>query len=162
MSQIAIYPGSFDPLTKGHLDIIQRAARIFEHVIVAVASNPGKKHTFSLAERIQMAELAVRDIPNAGVDTYSGLLVDFLKVRKSRILIRGLRVVSDMDYEFQIASFNRRMYKEVETVFLMPDEQYTYFASSMIKEVCRRGAPAETFVPPPIARMLRKKFGPKK
>ena len=162
MSQIAIYPGSFDPLTKGHLDIIQRAARIFDHVIVAVSNNPGKKHTFSLAERIQMAELVVRGVPNADVDTYSGLLVDYLKSRKARILIRGLRVVSDMDYEFQLASFNRLMYKAVETVFLMPDEQYTYFASSLVKEVCRRGAPAETFVPAPIARMLRQKFGPKR
>ena len=162
MAQTAVYPGSFDPLTKGHLDIIERACRIFDHVVIAISNNPAKKHTFSVAERLAMAEAAVRGLPNADTDTYSGLLVDYLKTRKSRILIRGLRVVSDMDYEFQLASFNRRLYKEVETVFLMPDEQYTYFASSMVKEVARLGASADPFVPPFVARRLRKKFGVKK
>ncbi|MEK7858443.1 MAG: pantetheine-phosphate adenylyltransferase [Elusimicrobiota bacterium] len=158
----AVYPGSFDPLTKGHLDIIQRACRIFDHVIVAVSNNSAKKHTFSTAERISMVEQALRDQPNADVDTFSGLLVDYLRAKKSRILIRGLRVVSDMDYEFQLASFNRRLYKEVETIFLMPDEQYTYFASSMVKEVARLGADTDAFVTPFVARKLRLKFAAKK
>lgn len=158
----AVYPGSFDPLTKGHLDIIHRACRVFDHVIVAVSNNAAKKHTFSTAERIAMVEHALRDVPNADVDTFSGLLVDYLRAKKSRILIRGLRVVSDMDYEFQLASFNRRLYKEVETVFLMPDEHYTYFASSMVKEVARLGADTEAFVTPFVARKLRLKFGIKK
>jgi len=162
MPQLAVYPGSFDPLTKGHLDIIQRTCRIFDRVIVAVSNNPGKKHTFSVAERIRMVKTSLRGLPNAEVDAFSGLLVDYLKAQKARILIRGLRVISDMDYEFQLASFNRRMYQEVETVFLMPDEQYTYFASSLVKEVCQRGAAVDAFVTPPVARMLRRKFGVKK
>ena len=162
MSQIAVYPGSFDPLTKGHLDIIQRACRLFDHVIVAVSNNPGKHATFSVAERIQMVESAIKDLPNADVDTFGGLLVDYLKTKKSRLLIRGLRAVSDMEYEFQMADMNRRLYRQVETVFLMPDAQYTYLSSSVVKEVCQRGASVDAFVPPAVARMLRRKFGVKK
>lgn len=163
MTRLAVYPGSFDPLTKGHLDIIHRACRLFDHVIVAVSNNPSKKHTFSVAERIQMVEESVRAVPNADVDTFSGLLVDYIKEKKARVLIRGLRLVSDMDYEFQLASFNRHLYKDVETVFLMPDEQYTYLAASMVKEVARLGAPVEQFVPTFVSRRLKDKFGaPKK
>jgi pantetheine-phosphate adenylyltransferase len=162
MSSLAVYPGSFDPLTKGHLDIIHRAARLFDHVIVAVSNNPTKKATFSVAERIQMVEASIRDLPNADVDTFSGLLVGYLRSKKARILIRGLRVISDVDYEFQLAAINRRLFREVETVFLMPDEQYTYFASSLVKEVCQRGAPVDAFVSPPVARMLRRKFAARK
>ncbi|MDD5628040.1 MAG: pantetheine-phosphate adenylyltransferase [Elusimicrobia bacterium] len=158
MSQTAVYPGSFDPLTKGHLDIIQRACRLFDHVIVAVSNNPIKKATFSVAERIAMVEGAVRDLPNADVDTFAGLLVDYLKTKRSRLLIRGLRAVSDMEYEFQLADMNRRLYREVETVFLMPDEQYTYLSSSIVKEVCARGASVDAFVPPGVARRLRRRF----
>src|SRR3954468_3418627 len=105
MTRIAVYPGSFDPLTKGHLDIIQRAAKIFDHVVVAVSNNAAKKNVFSTSERIEMVEEAIRGIPNVDVDTISGLLVDYLKRKRARVLIRGLRVVSDMDYEFQLASF---------------------------------------------------------
>ena len=162
MSKVAVYPGSFDPPTKGHLDIIQRAAKIFDHVIVAVANNPSKKHTFSVAERLQMTEQLVRDIPNADTDTFSGLLVDYLRSKKAKILIRGLRVVADMDYEFQLASFNRKLNGEVETVFLMPDDQYTYIASSMVKEVARLGAGTDAFVTPYVARQLRERFKTKK
>ncbi len=158
-AEIAVYPGSFDPLTKGHLDIIQRACRIFEKVVIAVSRNPAKKHAFGVRQRLEMVRNAVRELPNAEVDTFSGLLVDCLRSRKARILIRGLRVVSDMDYEFQLASFNRRLYREVETVFLMPDDQYTYLASSMVKEVARLGAPVEAFVTPLVSRELRRKFG---
>lgn len=158
MSRLAVYPGSFDPLTKGHLDIIQRASRLFDAVIVAVSNNPSKRHTFSVAERIQMVEDTIRDLPNVDVDTFSGLLVDYLRLKKSRVLIRGLRVVSDMDYEFQLASFNRRLYREVETVFLMPDDQYTYLAATMVKEVARLGAPVDAFVTPYVARRLKLRF----
>ncbi|MBI5630383.1 MAG: pantetheine-phosphate adenylyltransferase [Elusimicrobia bacterium] len=161
-SRLAVYPGSFDPLTRGHLDIIHRACRLFDTVIVAVSNNPTKNHTFSVAERIAMVENSIRDIPNADVDAFSGLLVDYLKAKKSQVLIRGLRVVSDMDYEFQLASFNRRLNKEVETVFLMPDDALTYLASSMVKEVARLGAPVDGFVTPAVARELRRKFGPDK
>ena len=161
MSRLAVYPGSFDPLTKGHLDIIQRASRMFDAVIVAVSNNPAKKHTFSVSERIEMVEHALRELPNVDVDTFSGLLVDYLKAKKSRIMIRGVRVVSDMDYEFHLASMNRRLYKEVETVFLMPDEQYTYLAASMVKEVARMGASVEAFVTPFVSRRLKLKFARK-
>jgi len=162
MPQIVVYPGSFDPLTRGHLDIIRRACRLFDRVIVAVSDTPGKKPTFSVAERMQMVAAAIRELPNAEVDTFAGLLVEYLKTKKSRILIRGLRAVSDMEYEFQMADMNRRLYKAVETVFLMPDEQYTYLSSSVVKEVCQRGAAMDAFVTPTVARLLRKKFSLKK
>lgn len=158
MSRIAVYPGSFDPLTRGHLDIIQRASRLFDHLIVAVANNSTKKQVFSVSERLEIVEEAIRPYPNVDVDTISGLLVDYLKAKKAKILIRGLRVVSDMDYEFQLASFNRRLNKDIETVFLMPDDQYTYLASSMVREVARLGAGTEQFVTPFVARKLRLKF----
>lgn len=157
-ARTAVYPGSFDPLTKGHLDIIERAAALFNPVIVAVSTNPSKKHTFSVAERIDMVREGVAGLSRVQVDTYSGLLVDYVQTKNARVLIRGLRVVSDMDYEFQLASMNRRIYKEVETVFLMPDERFTYLSSSMVKEIARLGAPTEEFVPAAIARRLIKKF----
>ena len=159
MSRIAVYPGSFDPLTRGHLDIIQRASKIFDHVIVAVSNNASKKNTFSVSERIEMVEESIRNLPNVDCDTISGLLVDYMKRKKARVLIRGLRVVSDMDYEFQLASFNRRLNKDVETVFLMPDDQYTYLASSMVREIARLGAGTDQFVPSFVARRLKLKFG---
>ena len=162
MTRVAVYPGSFDPLTKGHLDIIQRAAKLFDHVIVAVSNNHSKRHVFSVSERIEMVEDAVRSLPNVDADTFTGLLVDYLRKKKARVLIRGLRVVSDMDYEFQLASFNRRLYKEVETVFLMPEDELTYLASSMVREIARLGAGTEQFVTPFVARRLKLKFrGPK-
>jgi pantetheine-phosphate adenylyltransferase len=158
MPRVAVYPGSFDPLTKGHLDIVHRASRIFDAVIVAVSNNPSKKHTFSVSERIDMVESSTRDLPNVDVDTFSGLLVDYMKLKKAHVLIRGLRVVSDMDYEFQLASFNRRLYRDVETVFLMPDDQYTYLAASMVKEVARLGAPVDAFVTPYVSKRLKQRF----
>ncbi len=161
MSRIAVYPGSFDPLTRGHLDIIQRASRLFDHVIVSVSNNAAKKHLFSVSERIEMVEEAVRPLPNVDCDTFTGLLVEYLHKKKARVLIRGMRVVSDMDYEFQLASFNRRLNKEVETVFLMPDDQYTYLASSMVREIARLGAGTDQFVPSFVARKLKLKFGGK-
>jgi pantetheine-phosphate adenylyltransferase len=162
MARIAVYPGSFDPLTRGHLDIIHRAAKIFDHVVVAVSNNAAKKHVFSVSERLEMVEDAIRSLPNVDADTFTGLLVDYIKAKKAHVLIRGLRVVSDMDYEFQLASFNRRLYREVETVFLMPDDQHTYLASSMVREVARLGAGTEQFVTPFVARRLKKKFRAKK
>ncbi|MBI4375461.1 MAG: pantetheine-phosphate adenylyltransferase [Elusimicrobia bacterium] len=162
MARPAVYPGSFDPLTLGHLDIIRRASRIFDNVIVAVSNNPAKTHTFSVQERIVMVEDAVRDLRNVVVDTFTGLLVDYLRSKGARVLIRGMRVISDMDYEFQIASFNRHLYKEVETVFLMPDDRYTYVAASMVKEVAKLGAKVDAFVTPCVSRKLRQKFQPVK
>ncbi|MCX5789115.1 MAG: pantetheine-phosphate adenylyltransferase [Elusimicrobia bacterium] len=154
----AVYPGSFDPVTLGHLDLVQRACRIFDHVIVAVSNNHSKKHTFSAAERIEMLKNAVRDIPQAEVDTFSGLLVEYLKTKKATTVIRGLRAVSDLEYEFQLASMNRRLYPRTETIFLMPDEQYTYLSSSMVKEVGRMGSALDGMVSPFVAKKLRLKF----
>ncbi|MEK7390413.1 MAG: pantetheine-phosphate adenylyltransferase [Elusimicrobiota bacterium] len=162
MSRIAVYPGSFDPLTRGHLDVIQRASRIFDHVIVAVSNNATKKHLFSASERIEMVDEAIRPLPNVDCDTFTGLLVDYLHRKKAKVLIRGMRMVSDMDYEFQLASFNRRLNKDVETVFLMPDDQYTYLASSMVREVARLGAGTDQFVPAFVARKLKLRFDVKK
>ncbi len=155
---VAVYPGSFDPVTLGHLDLIARACRMFDRVIIAVSNNPSKKHTFSVHERLDMLEKSVRGIPQAEVDTFSGLLVDYLKLKNAHIVIRGLRAVSDLDYEFQMASMNRRLYPKVETVFLMPDEQYTYLSSSMVKEVGRMGSKLDEMVPPVVARQMRVKF----
>ena len=161
MPRIAIYPGSFDPLTRGHLDIVRRAAKVFDRVIVAVSNNAEKKHLFSVSERLEIIEETIRGLVNVEADTFTGLLVDYLKRKKARVLIRGLRVVSDMDYEFQLASFNRRLYEEVETVFLMPDDRHTYLASSMVREIARLGAGTGAFVTPSVARRLKLKFGAK-
>jgi pantetheine-phosphate adenylyltransferase len=162
MSRIAVYPGSFDPVTVGHLDIIKRAARIFDHVIVAVSNNSAKGHTFSLKERLGMVRDSIRTIPNTQADSFTGLLVDYVKRKEARVLIRGMRVVSDMDYEFQMAAMNRSLNPKVETVFLMPDERYTYLASSIVKDVARMGADTDNFLPPAARKLLRKKLKPKR
>lgn len=158
MARIAVYPGSFDPITKGHLDIVERACRLFDHVLVTASNNSSKKHTFSLRERLQMIQESVKHIPGARADSFSGLIVDYMKKKKAHTLIRGLRAVSDMDYEFQMASMNRQIYPEAETVFLMPDERYTYLSSSIIKNVARMGAKVEALLPPAALRMVRKKL----
>lgn len=158
MSRIAVYPGSFDPVTRGHLDLVERACRLFDRVIVAVSDNPSKGHTFSVEERMDMLKRSLRGNRRVEVDTFSGLLVDYLKTRKTHILIRGLRVLSDLDYEFQMAAMNRRLLPQVETVFLMPDEEYTYLSSSIVKEVARAGTRLDAFVPPAVHRRLERKF----
>lgn len=158
VSQIAVYPGSFDPVTKGHLDLIERAVKLFDRIIVAVSNNPAKKHVFSLEERMRMLEESLRHHPQVEVDTFSGLLVDYLRARKAHIILRGLRAVSDMDYEFQMASMNRRLYGQAETVFLMPEDQYTYLSSSMVREVALMGGSLESFVSAPVLNRLRQKF----
>lgn len=163
--RVAVYPGSFDPVTRGHLDIIERACRLFDRVIVAVSTNPAKRHVFSVDERLRMLEGSLGRRSNVETDTFSGLLVDYLKARKVRTVIRGLRVLSDLDYEFQMAAMNRRLLPDVETVFLMPDEAYTYVSSSFIKDVARLASGArwagerlEAFVTPAVTARLRRKF----
>ena len=138
--------------------MIERACRLFDRVIVAVSNNSGKKHVFSLEERIRMLEDSIHHFPQVEVDTFSGLLVDYLKARKAHIILRGLRAVSDMDYEFQMASMNRRLYPSAETVFLMPDEQYTYLSSSTVREVAMMGGTLDPFVTAPVLKRLRRKF----
>ena len=158
MSRIAVYPGSFDPVTNGHVDIIRRACRLFGRVLVVVADNSAKIFTFKTQERIQMVRQSIRGLRGASVESFSGLIVDYLREKKATILIRGMRVVSDMDYEFQMASVNRKIFPAVETVFLMPDERYTYLSSSIIKEVTRMGADVGDYLPPSVKKMLLKKF----
>ena len=158
MSRIAVYPGSFDPITYGHLDIIKRACRLFSRVIVTVSNNSTKTYTFSTGERLKMVSESISGIRRATADSFSGLIVDYMKKRGARTLIRGLRVVSDMDYEFQMASMNRQLYPDAETVFLMPDERYTYLSSSIIKDVARMGARVQSYLPPAARRMLRTKL----
>lgn len=161
MHQIAIYPGTFDPITNGHLDIIKRAARIFDSVIVAVATNTGKTPLFSMKEREELIRVAVKDIANVEVDTFTGLIVDYCHQRGASSLIRGLRAVSDFEYEFQMALLNRKIGKDVESVFLMPKEKYTYLSSSVIKEIAEFGGDVACFVPDHVRDELIKKFDTK-
>lgn len=154
----AVYPGSFDPVTKGHLDIIRRAGSLFDKVIVAVSNNPNKSHSFSVEERMRMLRSSAAGMKQVEVDSFSGLLVDYLKAKRARVVLRGLRAVSDMEYEFEMASMNRRLYPEVETVFLMPDERFTYLSSSTVREVASLGGKLEPFVTPSVVQQFRKKL----
>ncbi len=155
---IAVYPGSFDPPTNGHLDIILRAARIFPHLIVAVTDNRNKKHTFPLKLRLKLLkEITANLSDNISVEAFSGmLLVEYLRRKKASVLIRGLRAVSDFEYEFQLALMNRKLNREVETVFLMPDEKYVYLSSSMVNEVAALGGEVRCFVPPAVRKIFKK------
>jgi len=161
--RIAIYPGSFDPVTEGHLDIVRRALEIFDRVIVAVARPHQKSTLFSVEERIRMIQKAVSGRKGVRVESFSGLLVDYARSKKAAAIIRGLRAVSDFEYEFQMALMNRHLSRKsrghLETVYLMPDEKYTYLSSTMVKEVARLGGDVGNFVPSFIAAELKKKFG---
>ena len=155
----AIYPGSFDPITNGHLDVISRASRLFDELIVAVAANEQKKTgLFSFAERVGLIEQVCRDTRNVAVVHFDGLLVDFARQRGASAILRGLRAVSDFEFEFQMALMNRKMEPGIETVFLMPREEYTYLSSSLIKEIARLGGTVDAFVPPCVARALEAKL----
>lgn len=158
MHQTAIYPGTFDPITNGHLDIIKRAARIFDKVIVAVAKNTGKTTLFSMDERQQLIKSSVEHIEGVSVEIFDGLIVDFCHKKGASALIRGLRALSDFEYEFQMALLNRKIGKDVESVFLMPKEKYTYLSSSMIKEIAALGGDVSCFVPEHVKNELINKF----
>jgi pantetheine-phosphate adenylyltransferase len=155
--KIAIYPGTFDPITNGHLDIIRRASRLFGKIIVAVSNNPRKRSLFSLGERKKMIQEAVDDLHNIEVDIFRGLLVRYAKKKGATILIRGLRAISDFESEFQMALMNRKLMPEMETVYLMPSEEYTYINSTIVKEVARLGGQIDCFLPPVVAKALRGK-----
>ena len=157
MPTIAVYPGSFDPVTNGHIDIISRARHLFDKVIVAVLDNPVKSKSFTVEERVQMLKASLAGHKGVEVDSFSGLLVDYLRRKKATNIIRGLRAVSDLEYEFQLASMNRHLFGKCETVFLMPDERYTYLSSSIVREVARMGGDVSGLVPTPVAKHLRKK-----
>ena len=152
---VAVYPGSFDPPTNGHLDIITRATHLFPKVIVAVTDNSIKDPTFTLKERIIMLKSATKNIPSVKVDSFSRLLVNYLKENDSTIIIRGLRAISDFEYEFQMALMNRRLNGKIETVFLMPDEEYTYLSSRLVKEVARLGGRVDGLVPKLAGKYLK-------
>lgn len=158
MKRIAVYPGSFDPVTYGHVDLIRRATALFDHLIVAVTTNPGKLMSFSfpVEERLAMLRESLRGERRVTVEAFHGLLVKYLKTRKARIIIRGLRAISDFEYEFQMTLMNRHLASQVETVFLMPDERYTYLSSTLVKEIARLGGRVTAFVPPPVLKRLLK------
>lgn len=158
MNGVAIYPGTFDPVTHGHSDIVQRAARLFDRVIVAVAANPGKAPTFTLDERIRLARLALADVPGVEVLGFDRLLVDFARSQGAAVILRGLRAVSDFEYEFQLSGMNRRLAPDIETVYLMPSEQYSYISSSLVREIAALGGDISTFVHPQVQTALRDKM----
>ncbi len=145
-----VYPGTFDPITMGHEDIVRRAASLFSEVIVAVASNPGKKPFFDLNERVEMASHVLKDCPNVKVIGFSGLLMQFVQDQGARVVIRGLRAASDFEYEFQLAGMNRKLYPQVESVFLTPSEQFMFISSSLVREVAMLGGDVSQFVSPHI------------
>jgi len=160
MQRVAIYPGSFDPVTNGHLDIIERGLKLFDRVIVAVLHNPGKTALFTVQERKEMIEISLRNLPNVEVDTFDGLLVDYAAKRNAQAILRGMRAVSDFEYEFQLALMNRRLNREIQTVFLMTGLRWIFTSSSIIKEAAGFGGNINGMVPPVVSERLKKKFGP--
>ena len=154
----AIYPGTFDPITNGHLDIIKRASRLFDKIIVVISNNPHKNPLFSLEERSKLVQETVVSLITVDVDVFDGLIVHYAKKKGASALIRGLRAVSDFDYEFQMALMNRKQMPELETVYLMPSEEYTYINSSIVKEVARLGGNIDCFLPSVVAEFLKKKW----
>ncbi len=157
-----IYPGSFDPITFGHLDVIQRAARLFDRVIVAVAESDRKQPLFTLAERLDLVKRAIKPIPNAEAEAFSGLLVDYFKRHSAAAVLRGLRAVSDFEFEFQLALVNRKLHDKFETIFVTPKETYTFLSSSVVKEIARLGGDVSCFVPPHVCKALARKFANRK
>ena len=158
MKRTAIYPGSFDPLTNGHLDVIQRAAKLFDRVIVAVAVNESKHPLFTLAERVALVKKAVAHLPTVETDSFDGLLVEYAAEQKAGAIVRGLRAVSDFEFEFQLALMNRKLDEKIETIFMMPKDTYTFLSSRIIKEIARLGGDVRAFVPPNVQVALRKKL----
>lgn len=156
--RIAIYPGSFDPPTNGHLDLVQRAAKLFDRVIVAVARNLSKSPLFSFEERKQLIAEAIKKMDNVEVDGFDGLLVEYAKQCKGQAIIRGLRAVSDFEFEFQMALVNRTLNEQIETIFMMPKDSYTFLSSSIVKELARLNGDITSFVPPHVEVALRKKI----
>ena len=158
MSTLAVYPGSFDPLTNGHVDIIARGARLFDRIIVAMLVNAEKAPLFSIEERVEIARAVFTSHANVEVDTFGGLLVDYVERRQAQVIVRGLRAVSDFEFEFQMALMNQRLKPKIETVFMMPAEQYTYISSRLIKEVFALGGRVQGLVPELVEERLREKL----
>jgi pantetheine-phosphate adenylyltransferase len=154
----AIYPGSFDPLTNGHLDVAQRAAKLFDRVIVAVAKNESKNPLFTLEEREALVKQSVAHLPNVRTDSFDGLLVEYVAARKAKAIVRGLRAVSDFEFEFQLALMNRKLDEHIETIFMMPKDTYTFLSSRIVKEIARLGGDVSSFVPAHVQAALLKKL----
>src|ERR1043166_2399982 len=154
----AIYPGSFDPVTNGHLDVIERARKLFDEVVVAVAHNDEKQALFSLDERLDLLQQSIGKIENVRIAQFDGLLVEFAAAQNASAVVRGLRAVSDFEFEFQMALMNRKLNSDVETIVLMPKEEYTYLSSRIIKEIARLGGDVSSFVPPMVVKALASKF----
>jgi pantetheine-phosphate adenylyltransferase len=153
-----IYPGSFDPFTNGHLDLVQRAAKLFDQVIVAVAHNEGKGPLFSLKERFDLVRQSIQGFQNVSVDTFEGLLVEYVEKRGGQAVIRGLRAVSDFEFEFQLALMNRKLNERVETIFMMPKDTYTFLSSRIVKEIARLGGDVSAFVPSQVVAALHRRL----
>ena len=158
----AIYPGSFDPLTNGHLDVVQRAAKLFDRVIIAVAKNESKNPLFTLEEREALVKKAVAHLPNVTTGSFDGLLVDYVASHKAHAIVRGLRAVSDFEFEFQLALMNRKLDESIETIFMMPKDTYTFLSSRIVKEIAKLGGDVSSFVPPHVQTALIKKLKPRK
>jgi len=156
---IAVYPGSFDPVTNGHLDLIERGAQIFDQLIVAVARNLEKDPLFPVNERVEMLQAVTFDLKNVAVDVFDGLLMDYARQQDARVVLRGIRAVSDYEYELQMAMMNRKIEPQVETVFMLPGEPYSYLSSRLVKELARLGGPVKDLVPPLVEERLRAKVG---
>jgi len=156
--RIAIYPGSFDPLTNGHLDVVQRAAKLFDRVIVAVAKNESKNPLFTMEERKALVKEAVAHLPTVRTDSFEGLLVEYAAARKAKAIVRGLRAVSDFEFEFQLALMNRKLNENIETIFMTPKDTYTFLSSRIVKEIARLGGNVSPFVPAHVQAALRKKL----
>ena len=158
MNHLAVYPGTFDPLTLGHEDQVRRAARLFDRVVLAVADSRAKRPFFTLDERVAMAREVLGDVPNIEVAGFSGLLMKFVQERGARVVVRGLRAVSDFEYEFQLAGMNRGLYPEVETVFLTPGERFMFISATIVREISVLGGDVGNFVPPVVAKRLAEKI----
>ena len=158
MKNIAVYPGTFDPITNGHLDIIKRGAKVFDEIIVAVAFNPQKEPLFKIEERVDIIREVTKDNPKVSVESFSGLLIDYLEEHHAQIILRGLRAISDFEYEFQMASMNRKLASKFETIFMMTGEQYSYLSSRFVKEICRLGGKVDCFVPEKVNKALVEKY----
>jgi len=159
MKHIAVYPGTFDPVTNGHVDLVERSLRIFDELVVAVAANPKKQPLFSLNERIDLFRKAISRYRRVKIEGFDGLLVDYVRAKKAVGIIRGLRAVSDFEYEMQMALMNRRLDSDIETVFLMPNEEYSFITSTIVKEAASYGGDVSSLVPKVVVEKLRKKFG---
>jgi len=158
MGSRAMYPGTFDPFTNGHNDLVRRACRIFDHVVVAIAANPGKAPLFTLEQRVDLVQRVLADVPNVEVTGYTGLTVDFARTHGLNVIVRGLRAVSDFEFEFQLATMSRHLNDQVETVFLTPTEQFNFVSSTLIREIASFGGNVSEFVHPIVAEALRNRY----